>query len=391
MAPQGPVPGGWLSAGTLSLDPSFYCIAVLLIITIILLSLCNKCDKHTLQHQENSEKVQPPLQLIRVSPIGGATGGKDSLWHTNLTDQKGDPALTSVPENKSLQSATDQEGTLWYPPWRSHSGVPVYAGELSANSNERLTLKTGGDISKEDAGKAASEGELTGLDQTSHMGVSRMHAARRSHLPPTPEDVTTGTKNLKCSLQQPQERKQHTSEIVQETCSRDHNPDVLGVAFPEDNSEDRDYQTIEELTCHSSQKNHVADRRYREDPVAISPKRKQHTSQIVQETCSRDHNPDVLGVAFPEDNSEDRDYQTIEELTCHSSQKNHVADRRYREDPVAISPTPLEGKAEDPNAMYARIIKKIITCKAPVQLPLKEEEESAPPVPDKCFDMEDCI
>nr|XP_023694511.1 uncharacterized protein LOC111857662 isoform X1 [Paramormyrops kingsleyae]XP_023694512.1 uncharacterized protein LOC111857662 isoform X1 [Paramormyrops kingsleyae]XP_023694513.1 uncharacterized protein LOC111857662 isoform X1 [Paramormyrops kingsleyae] len=325
MAPQGPVPGGWLSAGTLSLDPSFYCIAVLLIITIILLSLCNKCDKHTLQHQENSEKVQPPLQLIRVSPIGGATGGKDSLWHTNLTDQKGDPALTSVPENKSLQSATDQEGTLWYPPWRSHSGVPVYAeGELSANSNERLTLKTGGDISKEDAGKAASEGELTGLDQTSHMGVSRMHAARRSHLPPTPEDVTTGTKNLKCSLQQPQERKQHTSEIV-------------------------------------------------------------------QETCSRDHNPDVLGVAFPEDNSEDRDYQTIEELTCHSSQKNHVADRRYREDPVAISPTPLEGKAEDPNAMYARIIKKIITCKAPVQLPLKEEDESAPPVPDKCFDMEDCI
>lgn len=206
-------------------------------------------------------------------------------------------------------------------------------GELSANSNERPTPKTGGNISKDDAGEAASERELAGLDRTSHMGVetalraahlSRTHIVGRSHLPPTLEDVTTGTKNFTCSLQQPQERKQLTSEIV-------------------------------------------------------------------QETCSRDHSPDVLRVAFPEDNSEDRDYQTIEELTCHSSQTNHVADGRYREDPVAISPTLLEGKAEDPNAMYARIIKKIVTCKVPVQLPLEEEEESAPPVPDKCFDMEDCI
>ncbi|XP_048830822.1 uncharacterized protein LOC125707608 isoform X2 [Brienomyrus brachyistius] len=330
MAPQGPRPGSWLSAGTLSLDPSFYCIAVLLIITIILLSLCNKCDKHTLQHQQNSEKIQTSLQLIKVSPIERATGGIANLWHINITDQK-------VPENNSLQSATDQEGNLWYPPWRSHNGGPVYAkGELSANSNERPTLKTGGNISKDDAGRVASEGKLAGSGKTSHMGVetalraaplSQTRAAGRCHLPPTPQGVTTGTKNFTCSLQQPQEGKQHTSEIV-------------------------------------------------------------------QETCSGDLHPYVLGVAFPEDNSEDREYQTIEELTCHSSQKNHVTDGRCREDPAAISPTPLEAKAsptplEDPNDMYARIIKKTITCKAPVQLPLEEEEESAPPVPDKRFDMEE--
>ncbi|KAL7862416.1 hypothetical protein SRHO_G00138570 [Serrasalmus rhombeus] len=108
MAPIYSAVGAWQTAGLPG--AAVFSLIILFILTIIVLALCTRCQKHSfdLQHDIPEERNST---LVRVVQLGNAAGAMDNLAAANIAEHE--KYLSPLPEEGAVKPAGQQELRSW--------------------------------------------------------------------------------------------------------------------------------------------------------------------------------------------------------------------------------------------------------------------------------------
>ncbi|KAJ8341834.1 hypothetical protein SKAU_G00341250 [Synaphobranchus kaupii] len=327
MAPIGMQVVGWAAARSLS--PELILASLLCLIALIkFLAICSQCNRHAFDlgacHQmENSSST-----LIRVVKLEDAAMPTENPCFEYITKDEQD--------NRSLQLSI-KSGEVWYTPWRNHTKTSIHQGHTNPDILNHEVIPV-------DADSISPADTFNRIPTPSGVAVTPLQEEEEVITPPpAPPEISSHPEGQVRPLWKPETREDNggipeSPTLHQQWMRAQHT-----------------YESLEDMGAATTEETETPAYETVADIIASMP----HASDHMREAGS-----DQLEVPTADVGVEER--MMGSGLTAMYAQVS----KKYR-DPAELSQSPLEGEE-------------------PVPLPhltLEEEEEPAPPLPDRSFEM----